>query len=298
MYRRRKLDDEDEGHERWLISYADFITLLFAFFVVMYATSTINLNKYRALSSAVFTAFQGNPGQMAAPDAPTQANLQSQSSVIKPLPLSYLYQEKKQRDQEKIRALGQQLANTLTPWIEQKQVAVYQSEVGIEVDILSQLLFNGDQAVLATQASQVLAALGVQLKNEYRTIQVEGHIDRHGLSSSNDAEAKRWELTSLQAARITASLVSQGIANKQLSAIGMADTKPLSSSDNALAQTLNSRITLRILSAETSTQLNSNIANRLEILPKAAEAIPETAPVQTMPAASPAATLAVSPANP
>ncbi len=274
MYRRQKLDDDDESHDRWLISYADFITLLFAFFVVMYATSTINLNKYRALSSAVVTAFQGKPGQMDAPEAQTQATLQNQSSVLKPLPLSYLYQEKKQRDQEKVRAIGQQLAHALTPWIDEKLVTVYQSELGIEVDIQSSLLFNNNQTSYTAQAPAVLNALGAQLKNEYRTIQIEGHSDKQLFSGQPEAETKRWELTAAQAAHMAASLVAQGIASKQLTAIGMAETKPVSSSDNALAQAMNTRMTIRILTAESSAQQTSNVANRQEIQAGSVDATP------------------------
>lgn len=281
MYRRKKWDDEEESHERWLISYADFITLLFAFFVVMYATSTINLNKYRALSDAVVTAFQGKPGQVTTLDAQTQTSLQNQSSVLKPLPLSYLYQEKKQRDQEKVHAIGQQAANALAPWIEQKLVNVYQSDLGIEIDIQSSLLFNSLQTTYTAQALTVLTAVSAQLKNEYRTIQVEGHSDRHLFNGQADAETKRWELTAAQAAHITASLAAQGIASKRLSAIGMAETKPVSSSDNEFAQALNTRITLRVLTAESSTQQSNNLANRQEIQPAAIEAVPVSPATET-----------------
>ena len=58
MARRRRGDEEHENHERWLVSYADFITLLFAFFVVMYAISTLNEGKYRVLSDALVSAFR------------------------------------------------------------------------------------------------------------------------------------------------------------------------------------------------------------------------------------------------
>lgn len=274
MYRRKKWDDDEENHERWLISYADFITLLFAFFVVMYATSTINLNKYRALSDAVVTAFQGKPGQTTTLDAQTQMTLQNQSSVLKPLPLSHLYQEKKQRDQEKVRAIGQQIANALDAWIEQKLVTVYQSDLGIDIDIQSSLLFNNNQTAYTSQALTVLNAISTQLKNEYRTIQVEGHSDKQLFSGQSDAETKRWELTATQAAHVTASLVAQGIASKRLSAVGLAETRPVSSSDNEFAQALNTRMTIRVLTAESSTQQSSNIANRQEIQPSAVEPPP------------------------
>ena len=61
MARRRKGEEEHENHERWLVSYADFITLLFAFFVVMYAISSVNEGKYRVMADALTTAFGGAP---------------------------------------------------------------------------------------------------------------------------------------------------------------------------------------------------------------------------------------------
>ena len=64
MARRRK-EEEHENHERWLVSYADFITLLFAFFVVMYSLSSLNEGKYRIMSDAVLQAFHSLPGNSA-----------------------------------------------------------------------------------------------------------------------------------------------------------------------------------------------------------------------------------------
>ena len=58
---RRKTQQEHENHERWLVSYADFITLLFAFFVVMYSISSVNEGKYKVLSKTLVAAFTGQP---------------------------------------------------------------------------------------------------------------------------------------------------------------------------------------------------------------------------------------------
>lgn len=63
MGRRRKQEEEHENHERWLVSYADFITLLFAFFVVMYALSSINEGKYKVLSDSLVNAFKNSTAQ-------------------------------------------------------------------------------------------------------------------------------------------------------------------------------------------------------------------------------------------
>jgi chemotaxis protein MotB len=60
--RRRREADDPENHDRWLVSYADFITLLFAFFVVMYGISSINEGKYRVMSDSIVFAFRSDPG--------------------------------------------------------------------------------------------------------------------------------------------------------------------------------------------------------------------------------------------
>ncbi len=274
MYRRKIVDDDDESHDRWLISYADFITLLFAFFVVMYATSTINLNKYQTLSNSVVTAFQGKPGG-SSQDTENPSSLQNQSSIKKPLPLSYLYQEKKQRDLEKMRAIGQQLANVLSVWIEQKAITVQQGEFGVDIAIQNKLLFKADQSTMSDEGPYVIKLVSEALKNEYRTIQVEGHIDHHAFTDDANPEAKRWEITATQAARVAGILGTRGVISKRLSAIGLADTKPASSSENDLAQTINNRIIIRVLTAESNAQQAANNTNttQREILPKAAEPV-------------------------
>lgn len=283
MYRRRRYEDEEDNHDRWLISYADFITLLFAFFVVMYATSTINLNKYQALSSAVVTAFQGQPGQTPSMDIEHPSSLQNQSAILKPLPLNYLYQEKKQRDQEKMYAIGQQLANVLAAWIEQKKIMVTQGEFGIDIVLLSSFLFKSDGTTLSDQAPYVLKLIGGQLAKEQRNIQVEGHMDSHMFAQQISPDIRRWEMTSAQAARVVAILNMRGIPNKRLSASGLADTRPAFSSENDLAQAMNNRVVIRVLTAESNAQQASNNIMLLKIEP----GDPDTAPPQEAPVVTP-----------
>jgi len=87
MIRRKPLDDDDENPERWLVSYADFITLLFAFFVVMYAISSVNQSKYEQLTSAMGSAFMGqtNGGKIILKkDTSPENKIHQDSSLIKP----------------------------------------------------------------------------------------------------------------------------------------------------------------------------------------------------------------------
>lgn len=244
--RRKKFEEEDEDqHDRWLISYADFITLLFAFFVVMYATSNINLNKYRALSHAVVNAFQGN----VTANSTSAGGKTAAVSVLKPLPLSHIYQEKRQRDAEKLHALAQILANQYASWIEKSLIHIYQNPRGIRIDIQDQLLFEANTLVLSTQARDMMRQLAHTLKNEYRILEIEGH-SHQGRVKALPAPPSAWEASALKAARVTESLVQEGMIEQRLSVKALAHTRPLSSSENAFALATNQRVAIWIMSVD------------------------------------------------
>src|SRR5690348_5036297 len=103
MARRKPFVEDSENHERWLISYADFITLLFAFFVVMYAVSVVNVGKYKVLSDALGDAFGGR-------GAARQANT---AVEVEALPLSNIIARKRaeaaKRDRERLDLLARKL---------------------------------------------------------------------------------------------------------------------------------------------------------------------------------------------
>ena len=103
MSRRRKKDEEHENHERWLVSYADFITLLFAFFVVMYAISVVNEGKYRVLSDSISSAFRNIPGSTSG--AMTQINPSAPMPVSIPFNRPQVVNLKTDAEREKNRDL-------------------------------------------------------------------------------------------------------------------------------------------------------------------------------------------------
>lgn len=276
MLRRKKFEDEEDAHDRWLISYADFITLLFAFFVVMYATSNINLNKYKALSSAVVSAFQGsNTGSGVG-----QGAAKMPVSVLKPLPLSHIYHEKRQRDAEKLHAIGVSLANTYAEWIDSSELHIYQHPRGLRIDIQDQLLFKPGSTEQTIHANRLLYALNKVLENEYRFVQIEGHGEQKALAGSQAESA--WEVSAFKAARIAQMLVSHGFISKRLSATGFADTHPVSSGETVLAKANNQRISIWILSVDNDVQAAQDESVNDEILPAPA------LPASDTPAVTPA----------
>ena len=112
---RKRYEDPGENHERWLISYADFITLLFAFFVVMYAISSVNEGKYKVFSQSLGNAF-GGPGQK------EEAN----NAQLMPLPNPLLRKrtEAMKRERERLTRLATDLKQTMAPLLKSGKVRV------------------------------------------------------------------------------------------------------------------------------------------------------------------------------
>lgn len=250
MIRRKPLEDDDESADRWLVSYADFITLLFAFFVVMYAISSVNQSKYSDLTSSMGTAFSGIQPSDTEGHIKNHAGTKNkikgqQSSLIKPLPLSHLYQEKLRREREAMTNIGIDLSKTLAPLINDGKVRVSQNNRGIRIDIHDSLLFNPGSAELAAAATQIISEIAAKLKDNQRLIQVEGHTDN--VEIHNETFFSNWELSAVRASSVVRMLSAAGIADKRLSALGFGAAQPISDNDSPLGRAKNRRVSIMIL---------------------------------------------------
>jgi len=267
MIRRKPLDDDAENPDRWLVSYADFITLLFAFFVVMYAISSVNQGKYSQLTSSMGTAFSGDsPSDMQSNNIKkgrgAESKLQGQQkSFIKPLPLSHLYNEKLRRERESMTNMGIDLSNTLSPLISEGKVRVVQNNRGIRIDIHDSLLFTPGSAELANAATDIMREIALVIKDNQRLIQVEGHTDN--IPIHNAAFFSNWELSAVRASSVVRMLSEDGIADERLSALGFGSVQPISENDTPLGRAKNRRVSIMIL-YETQNQDDSS----MEIIPQ------------------------------
>jgi chemotaxis protein MotB len=131
---RRKHEEEHENHERWLVSYADFITLLFAFFVVMYAISSVNEGKYRILSSSLGIAFGGAAAKTEAIKDPVSPN-----TPILPLPIPTPAQRANdavvKREKARMTSIARDILKAMAPLVSQGKVRVTQTNRGVSVEI-------------------------------------------------------------------------------------------------------------------------------------------------------------------
>ncbi|EKE16841.1 MAG: OmpA/MotB protein, partial [uncultured bacterium] len=139
---RKKKPEEHENHERWLVSYADFITLLFAFFVVMYAISSLNEGKYRVLSDSLVDAFKRAPTSPEPIRVDTQQPSRAQSGkpnvILQPIAARKAdpaLEAKRKKEEEKMKGIASDLLKVMEPLVKEGHVRVTQSPLGVSIEI-------------------------------------------------------------------------------------------------------------------------------------------------------------------
>lgn len=258
MARRKRQHDEHENLERWLVSYADFVTLLFAFFVVMYAISSVNEGKYRVLSDTLTEAFR-DPGKGAAPargaePPPTPSAIEPAASGLPApgadgvglLPAgSALVGERSRGPAESIDALAEQITDELEPFLGQRLVEVSRVGDTVEVAMKSQMLFESGSARLSPQAMPALEGLARVLGPAGNAVRVEGHTDNRPISTLQFPS--NWELSAARAASVVHFLTRVGIEPGRMAAIGYAEHRPIGENATDEGRQRNRRVTLIIL---------------------------------------------------
>ncbi|MFO1282263.1 MAG: flagellar motor protein MotD [Burkholderiales bacterium] len=240
MARRRPQEEEHENLERWLVSYADFITLLFAFFVVMYAISTLNEGKYRVLSDALVSAFRHQKFQ----SERTVGPVPMKSTALPPMPVRVADPVRRQREQ-KLVGLAGRLSEVMRPLVSSGQVRLTQSSRGLAVEINASVLFASGQASLEPGSTQTLARVAEVLAQVDNAIQVEGHTDNTPIAGAQFPS--NWELAAARASAVVRLFVDNGVVASRLTASGHADNRPVESNETPEGRTRNRRVTLMVL---------------------------------------------------
>lgn len=239
---RKKHEDEPDSHERWLVSYADFITLLFAFFVVMYAISSVNTGKYRVLSESLGNAF----GRVAPAMPTTRAQIDMSIGGQARLFSAQKHELAVRREKEQMTDMARDILKTLAPLVNQGKVRVSQSSRGVNVAINASVLFAPGEAKLTNESGQALRAIALVLKNDKHAIQVEGHTDN--LPISNPMFPSNWELSAVRASSVVRLLVENGIDESRLIAVGHGSNQPVGPNDTGENRSRNRRVEVMILS--------------------------------------------------
>lgn len=262
---RRKKLEEPVNHERWVVSYADFITLLFAFFVVMYSISSVNEGKYRVLSQTLTDAFQDpkrsldpiqigelsrQQGAIAGIDSINTLIESSESQdkaasdateadqlAIEPPPTSA-------SEQQRLSFLAATIEDILEPYVEQDLVTVEFNGNRVTVDMKDKMLFPSGSARLSRAAVKVLRDISRILSSVHNQFQVEGNTDNRPIHTQEFPS--NWELSAARAASVVHLMTRMGVEPGQLSAIGYGEYRPVADNSTETGRQKNRRVTLVI----------------------------------------------------
>ena len=224
---------EQDNHDRWLVSYADFITLLFAFFVVMYAISQVNESKYKVLSDALLQAFKPDTGTPQRPS--TEGAAPGETSGRGPAG----------EGNGGMEAIARDLINALDPLVKGGQVRVTESGLGVAVEINSSVLFASAEAELQPVAQPVLRSVAQVLGPLPNDVQVEGHTDNAPIETVR--YPSNWELSSARASSVVRLFNDAGVASVRLVAVGYADTRNIAPNTTPQGRSQNRRVTIMVL---------------------------------------------------
>ncbi|MGC2164641.1 MAG: flagellar motor protein MotD [Gallionella sp.] len=240
---RRKKRIEHDNHERWLISYADFVTLLFAFFVVMYSISSVNESKYKIFSNSLSIAFSSQANSPNDTVVPAEPNVLLRALVDR---RTARLGEQQRKIQEKMTQIANGLSKVMSPIIKQGMVSVTPVNRGVILDISASSLFKTGEAVLQPGSLPVLLEVSNVLRTEALPIEVEGHTDDIPISTTQFPS--NWELSSARASSVVRKLIENGVPENQLSVVGLASNHPLVPNDGPENRARNRRVTITILS--------------------------------------------------
>jgi chemotaxis protein MotB len=259
---RKKRQEEHVNHERWLVSYADFITLLFAFFVVMYAVSSVNQGKYRVLSDTLEAAFDPagpfpdeaksmDPIQVgetvrASSQSAVQMEKDAADSVDDPL-RELADMERLGQTMETVETMADELDEVLMPEIQDELINVKRNNLWLEIEIKSSLLYPSGSANLSRKAVPLIEQIAEVLKPFPNRIHVEGFTDN--IPIRNPKYPSNWELSSARAASVVRLLAQNGIDPASMAAIGYGEFRPIADNSTEEGRSTNRRVVLVVLAA-------------------------------------------------
>jgi chemotaxis protein MotB len=235
---RRRHQEEHENHERWLVSYADFITLLFAFFVVMYSISSINEGKYKIFSDSLTGVFN-QPDRAIQPipvgDERPRTTEPDRSLVDDDSTLSAA---------DSLESIANSVREAFGDLIQSEQLKVSGNELWIEIELSSSLLFTSGDAVPNNAAFDIVEKVAKILAPFENPIHVEGFTDNQPIQTAQFPT--NWELSTARAASIVRMLAMDGVNPSRLAAVGYGEFQPVADNDTAEGRGRNRRVVLVI----------------------------------------------------
>jgi chemotaxis protein MotB len=260
--------EEHVNTEAWAIPYGDLITLLLAFFVVMYSMSSVNEGKYRILSDSLVAAFRGTPKTESPIQIGKQAPGKGGTQLVGVRPTAFiklkeqmhrgLFQDggsgpppnkgggaEAQPASGALIRMAQNVQTALKSLIDKKLVTVHQEKLWLEVEIRTDILFKSGDANINAAAVPVLRSIADILKPFPNPIHVEGHTDNRPIRTS--FYPSNWELSAARAATVVHLFVNQGVDPQRLKIVGLGEQHPIAGNDTPEGRNANRRVRIVVL---------------------------------------------------
>lgn len=262
----RKEGKEGENLDRWLVSYADFITLLFAFFVVLYAISSVNEGKYRVLSDSLIDAFETIPRSIK-PVQVGDINRVKRDTIIEHRQHSGSEQDgenpvTQDELQGNLRVMADEMQRAMQNLIDGQLVELRRSDNWLEIEINTSILFPSAEADFASAAGPLLRKIAHILAPYPNPINVEGFTDN--LPISNERYPSNWELSAARAASVVHLFTRSGVDPKRMTAIGYGEHRPIADNSTPEGRAKNRRVVLAVLAKD----MNVRFQDELETAPR------------------------------
>lgn len=271
---RKHKHEEHQNHEAWAIPYGDLITLLLAFFVVMYAISSVNEGKYRAVADSLNAAFRGTPrtvdpiqigekragGADPAPITQTGMTEGSQRALVSQISQSTQHGTEAGNEAEHssvassaasltpMDSVINQVETNMSKLVEDQMLMVTRQPYGVEIEIRTDILFPSGSATLSPTARTVLEQLADTLKPLPYPMRVEGHTDNRPISTA--LFPSNWELSAARAATVVHLFTQRGMDASRLAVIGLGEFRPEADNTTETGRNINRRVVLVILSGK------------------------------------------------
>ena len=264
---RKKKHEEHENHERWLVSYADFITLLFAFFVVMYSVSSLNEGKYRVLSDSMLASFRSPTKSLMPIQVGNVVKSPSGSAVELPPMATNRVIEKTRRGkvgggegagagagagsaqgdaaQQALHKVANDLATAFARLIDEDLVTVREGRLWLEVEIRAAVLFDSGSAQVKQDALPVVDRVVEILAGVPNSVRVEGYTDNVPISSGQ--YRSNWDLSAARAGSMVHRLLLRGLDPLRLSLAGYGEYRPIDDNASEAGRSRNRRVVLVVL---------------------------------------------------
>ena len=271
------LNNNQNYINRWVVSYADFVTMLLALFMVMYALSQLDISHMKTFSNSIDRAFDGNSKQT----NKSTTNLDEKSKLLKlfkttetsvyidnnnPLTLDKSSKELKKQLSSFENQISVESANfenirkTIKSEFNNTQnINVIREPRGILIRLNDTVLFDKGSDIIKDKALNVLDKIAVVLKDEPNSIRIEGHTDN--LPIKTDKFPSNWELSTARATNIIKYLIEvHKLSPNRISAAGYGEYMPISSNDTEIGRSENRRVDIVVLSS--SSKIFEPVNNR------------------------------------